>query len=70
MYADASTALRGERRKELQAEAERVRLVRKLSGTRRTLGRRATGQLGGMMIAVGMRLERFGRSGRSVAFDL
>lgn len=69
MNEDIYTELRVERQNELRAEVTRAHLARELSRGRETLGRRAVGKLGSLMVAAGSRLEKFEQDGRPAVVD-
>lgn len=69
MNRDIYSALREERRRELLTEVNELRQARQISRRSSSLGRRAIGRLGSMMIAAGSRLEQIERRERAVAYD-
>ena len=60
--------LAAEHRQGLQCEMEQKRLLARLP--HRSVGRRAAGRLGILLVAVGTRLEKFDQRGKTMAYDL
>jgi hypothetical protein len=60
--------LAAERRQGLLLEMEQKRLLARLP--HRSMGRRAAGRLGILLVALGTRLEKFDQPGKAMAYDL